>query len=134
MSNYLLDTTFLIDLERGAVSAYDELLGAEEDVAIAALTVAELMLGVELASPIHRGTRQARVDSVLRSIPVIDYDLRVAAAHAALLAEVRRTGRPRQAHDLIVAATARSSGRTVVSADVAAFADLSGVEVLSYGR
>lgn len=133
MSSYLLDATFLIDLERGAVNV-SGLLGEEEDVAIAAVTAAELMLGVELATPIHREVRQERVDSVLRSIPVIGYDLRVAVAHAALLAEVRRTGRPRGAHDLIVAATARSSGRTVVSADVSAFTDLSGVEVLAYGR
>lgn len=133
MSGYLLDTTFLVDLERGVPGAV-VLLGEEDDVAIAAVTAAELMLGVELATPEHRDTRRGRVQSVLQSTPVIDYDLGVAAAHAALLAEVRRAGRPRGAHDLMVAATARRTGRTVVSADRSAFTELSGVEVLGYGR
>ncbi len=43
-------------------------------------------------------------------------------------AEVRRSGRPRGAHDLIVAATARATARTVITADAAAFAGLAGVE------
>ena len=133
MTSFLLDTTFLIDLERGAESAMG-LLDDEDDVAIAAVSVAELILGVELASPLHREARQDRVDSVLRSVPVIDYDLRVAMAHTGLLAEVHRAGRLRGVHDLIVAATALSAGRTVVSADATAFTDLPGVEVLAYGR
>src|SRR5439155_27154002 len=53
-------------------------------------------------------------DALPISVPVLDYDLEVAAAHAELLAEVRRQGRPRGAHDLVIAATARASGRTVV--------------------
>ena len=59
-------------------------------------------------------------------------DLVVAEAHAELLAEVRSQGRPRGAHDLIIAATARASGRTVLSADGTAFSDLPGVEVRSH--
>lgn len=133
MSQYLLDTTFLVDLERGTEAARD-VLGEDENVAIAAVSIAELMLGVELASPLYREDRRARVHSVLGSMPVIDYNARVAVIHASLLAEVRRAGRPRGSHDLIVAATARSSGRTVVSADAAAFKDLPGVDVLVYGR
>jgi len=43
------------------------------------------------------------------------------AAHA------RRTGRPRGAHDLLIAATAAATRRTVVSADAAAVAELPGV-------
>jgi tRNA(fMet)-specific endonuclease VapC len=63
----------------------------------------------------------------MATIPTVDYDLDVARAHAELLAHVRRTGSPRGAHDLIIAATAKTTTRTVVSADVAAFVDLPGV-------
>jgi tRNA(fMet)-specific endonuclease VapC len=53
----------------------------------------------------------------------------VAAAHVRLPAHVRRIGRPRGAHDLIIAATAAATGRTVLSSDAsAAFADLPGVD------
>jgi tRNA(fMet)-specific endonuclease VapC len=60
---------------------------------------------------------------------VEDYDTNVARAHAALLAWVRRSGRPRGAHDLIIAATAVERNRIVVSGDAAAFTDLPGLSV-----
>ncbi|HEU4320823.1 MAG TPA: type II toxin-antitoxin system VapC family toxin [Acidimicrobiia bacterium] len=63
---------------------------------------------------------------------MIPYDLVVAQEHALLLAEVKRTGRPRGAHDLLIAATARATRRSVVTADARAFEDLPGVEVRSH--
>ena len=67
---------------------------------------------------------------MLDTVPVEDYDLSVAEAHAVLLAHVRRSGRARGApHDLIIAATAVARDRLVVSADVTAFDDLPGVTV-----
>lgn len=50
-------------------------------------------------------------------VPVISYDLSVAIAHARLLVATRKAGRPRGAHDLIIAATAVAGGRVVVTAD-----------------
>jgi tRNA(fMet)-specific endonuclease VapC len=64
---------------------------------------------------------------VLDTLPIEDYDLSVAQEHARLLAQVRRAGRPRGAHDLIIAATAVARDRLVVSTDSSAFADLPGV-------
>jgi len=69
----------------------------------------------------------AFVDDVLATIPVIDYDVDVAEAHAHLLVGVRQQGRPRGAHDLVIAATALASQRTVLTADQTAFTDLPGV-------
>ncbi|MEX2625792.1 MAG: PIN domain-containing protein [Ilumatobacteraceae bacterium] len=131
MSLLLLDTTFLIDAERGA-EALDELIGDDDDVAIAAITVAELVVGVELSSPRQRTRRQAYVDEIVASIPVLPYDEAVALTHANMLVAVRRAGRPRGAHDLIIAATAVAARRTVVSADRRAFDDLPGVESIDH--
>lgn len=131
MSRLLLDTTFLVDAERGDVEL-DELIGDEDDVAIAAVTVAELTVGIHLASGRQQSSRKAYVDSVLASIPVLSYDWAVAIEHADLLVTVRRSGRPRGAHDLLIAATARASKRTVVSADRAAFDDLPGVAAIGH--
>jgi hypothetical protein len=44
----LLDTTFLIDAERTG-GGLDEVIDDDDDVAIAAITVAELRVGVELS-------------------------------------------------------------------------------------
>jgi tRNA(fMet)-specific endonuclease VapC len=73
--------------------------------------------------------RSAYGGDVVATIPVLDYDVEVAEAHAELLLEVRSQGRPRGAHDLIIAATAKAFDRTVISADRRAFRDLPGVEV-----
>jgi tRNA(fMet)-specific endonuclease VapC len=130
VSLLLLDTTFLIDAERGA--HLDALIGDDDDVAIAAISVAELTAGVLLAGPRQRTRRQSYVDEIVASIPILPYDETVAVLHANLLVAVRRAGRPRGAHDLIIAATAATSGRTVVSADRRAFDDLPGVSAIDH--
>ena len=129
MSSLLLDTTVLIDSERSDGYLRD-VIGDDDTVAIAAVTVAELLVGVHLATTHRRAQRQAFVEAVIETIPVVAYDTEVAVKHAMLLAEARREGRPRGAHDLIIAATARATNRTVVTADATGFADLSGVDVI----
>jgi tRNA(fMet)-specific endonuclease VapC len=131
VTDLLLDTTFLIDADRTG-DRLDELINDDDDVAIAAVTVAELRVGVELASSSKRSGREQFVDTVVAALPIIDYDLHVASVHAKLLVAVRRQGRPRGAHDLIIAATARAAGRVVVTADSDAFSDLPDVAVRSH--
>jgi tRNA(fMet)-specific endonuclease VapC len=126
MARLILDTTILVSAERSR-RLLDRAIGDEDDVVIAAITAAELLVGVHLADDVNRGRRSAFVNEVLATIPVEDYDLDVARAHAELLAHVRRSGRPRGAHDLLIAATARATGRTVLSSDMSAFTDLPGV-------
>ena len=57
------------------------------------------------------------------------YNVEVARTHAALLAHVRRSGEPRGAHDLLIAATAAARRRAVLTADPLGFAGLPGVSV-----
>ena len=129
MARLILDTTVLIDAERGVGRRLEALIGDEDEVAIAAITAAELAVGVELADPARREARAAFVAAVLDTVSVEIYDLDVAKAHGQLLADVRRGGRPRGAHDLVIAATARARGREVVTTDLAGFADLLDVSV-----
>ncbi len=128
MTRLLFDTTFLIDAERSADELH-ELIEDDDDVAVAAVTIAELRVGALLAEGRRRTTRTAYVDDVIATIPALGYDLEVAEAHAALLVEVRAQGKPRGAHDLIIAATARAFDRTIVSADSAAFRNLPGIKI-----
>ena len=124
----ILDTTVLIQAERRAV-ALDQLIEVDDDVAIAAITAAELLVGVELADDRRRPVRQAFVTDLLSAVTIEPYDLSVAHEHAVLLAHVRRTGRPRGAHDLLIAATARASSRAVVTAEADGFRDLPGLDI-----
>ena len=130
----ILDTGVLVRAERGR-ARLDRVLDDADDVAVAAITVAELLVGVELADGDRRAARAAFVDDVVATVAIEDYTLEVAAAHAALLAHVRRAGRPRGAHDLIIAATGAATGRTVLTSDAgAALAELPGVDALVVDR
>jgi tRNA(fMet)-specific endonuclease VapC len=125
----ILDTTVLVDAERGGDALVD-VIDDDDDVAVAAITVAELKVGVQLAKGRRRDRRERFVTAILGAVSVEPYDLDVADAHAGLLAHVRRTGTPRGAHDLIIAATARAQNRQVASSDHRAFAELPGVSVV----
>jgi tRNA(fMet)-specific endonuclease VapC len=118
----------LVAAERGSAAPLD-LIGDDEDVAIAAVTAAELLVGVELADGKRRSARERFVTDVLDTVSIEPYDLTIARAHAALLAHTRRDGRQRGAHDLLIAATARATERTVITADERGFTDLPGVQL-----
>ena len=131
MSLLLLDTTFLIDAERDDV-ILDDAIDDDDDVAIAAVTVAELLAGVRLASGKRRDARQVYVEEIRESLPIIAYDRSVAVEHAELLVAVCNQGRPRGAHDLLIAATARATARTIVTADQEAFTDVPGIATVTH--
>ncbi|MEV4110969.1 PIN domain-containing protein [Nonomuraea sp. NPDC049695] len=123
----ILGTGVLLAAERGKASV-DIVIGDADDVAIAAITVAELLVGVEMADAARRPNRQAFVDEVLALIPVEEHTTDVARVHARLKALVRREGKSRSAYDLLIPATAAATARTVVTMDAsAAFDDLPGV-------
>lgn len=120
----------MVDAERGGDSL-EKVIDDGDDVAVAAITVAELRVGIQLAKGRRQQKRERFVAAVLDAVSVEPYDLDVAEAHADLLAHVRRAGTPRGAHDLIIAATARAQERHVVSSDKGAFAELPGVSIAS---
>jgi tRNA(fMet)-specific endonuclease VapC len=126
MGRLILDTTVLVDAERGG-RTLAEAIDDHDDVAVAAITVAELKVGVQLAKGRRKEKRERFVAAILDAVTIEPYDLEAAEAHAALLAHVRRKGMPRGAHDLIIAATARAQERKVVSFDRSGFAELPGV-------
>ncbi len=125
----ILDTTVLVDAERGG-DALEHAVGDADDVAIAAITVAELRVGVRLARGRRREKRERFVAAVLDAVTIEPYELSVAEVHAELLAHTRRAGTPRGAHDLIIASTSVARDRGVVTLDRGGFAGLPGVVVI----
>jgi tRNA(fMet)-specific endonuclease VapC len=126
----IIDTGVLVDAERGRTGFID-VVADDDDVVIAAITVAELCTGIELASEGHRAGRAEFLVKVLETLPVEPYDLATAEAHGQLLAHVHRGGTRRGAHDLIIAATAVATKRTVLTTDRSAnFQGLPGVECI----
>jgi tRNA(fMet)-specific endonuclease VapC len=132
LARLILDTSTLIEAERGESELLD-FLNDVDDVAIAAVTVAELKVGVGLTKGRRRANRELFIASVLDAISIEPYDLEVAEAHAQLIVHVRRAGMPRGAYDLIIAATGLARDREIVTLDRRGFADLPGVAVAELG-
>jgi len=129
VARVILDTGVLVAAVRGKLDL--SVIAEEDDVALPAVVLAEYLTGVELdRDPARRAAQQAFLDELLAVTPVADYTPDVAAHHATLLAHVHRAGRPRGAHDLIIAATARATDRILVSTDAqAGFTELPEVAV-----
>jgi tRNA(fMet)-specific endonuclease VapC len=98
-------------------------------LAVAAVTIAEYRVGIELADTPDRAADRARaLVAITSAVEVLDYTETTAACHARLIAHFLRAGSPRGAHDLMIAAHAVQTGRTIVALDAKArFADLPGV-------
>jgi tRNA(fMet)-specific endonuclease VapC len=122
----ILDTNVLIAYERGKI---DRAALDADELAVAAVTIAEYRVGIELADTPARAADRARaLVAITSSVEVLDYTEATAACHARLIAHARRAGTPRGAHDLITAAHAAQTGRTVLTFDAKArFTDLPGV-------
>lgn len=125
MARLILDTSVLIAAERQDLDLRD-VLDDDDDVAIAPITVAELLLGVELASPARREAREGWANVLLALLPVEAYDTDAARVHATLMAQARSSGTRPGAHDLVIAAVAVRSDREVLTRDRRGF-DLPGV-------
>lgn len=128
MGRVILDTGVLIVGERDP-QRFARILDDVEDAAIAAVTVAEYLIGVLRADGPHRAAvRQQWLRGVVDRVPVLEYGYVTAEAHAHLLDHVRRVGKPRSRHDLIIAAHSRETGRPVLTTDEKArFGELPGV-------
>ncbi len=126
----LIDTSVLIDLERGR-HGLDAVAG-EEDRAISIITQSELLHGVHRASDDRvRARRQAFVEHVLAALDPIPIDGRVARAHAAAWAQLDAAGTPIGAHDLWIGATALAHGYAVATANARDFERIPGLTVIA---
>jgi len=125
----ILDTNILIAYERGTI---DRLSLDDDELAIASVSIAEYRVGIELADTASRAAERARaLVAITSAVDILDYTQATAAHHGRLLAHVRQSGAPRGAHDLIIAAHAAQTGRTILSRDAKArFGELPGVNAI----
>lgn len=120
MSGVLIDTSVLIALERGDLDLDAVTTDAREPLAMSAVTAHELLRGVErLPAGIRRRRSERWLETLLDAMPVMDYDLDVARVHAALWAELARSGARLSEPDAMIAATALSIGYDLATRDAA---------------
>lgn len=130
----LIDSSVLIAAESGRFDL-EAALGAraDETFAIAAITASELLHGVHRTkTQAQRQRREAYVEKLLASVPVLSFDLLAARIHASLGAQLAGRGVTVGAHDLLIGATAIAGGYRVATHDKRSFERIPGLEVLRW--
>ena len=128
----ILDTSVLVAAERGRFDVA-ELLAANpgQDIAIAAITASELLVGaIKSRDDTHRVRRTAAVEARLARIPLLEFGIIDARQHALLQVTLERGGVPINAHDLLIAATALARGFSLATLDLKHFSRVPGLQLV----
>lgn len=102
-----------------------------DEIKVAAITVAELWRSEQRATGNHRAQRQKFLQKILQAFEVVPYGEKAAVEHARLWADVDVTGQRVSPYDLILAATALETGATIVTFNARRFAGIPGLTVLT---
>ena len=128
---FLIDADVIIQAERKALDLDAWLLAHPDDeIKVAAITVAELWRSVERAAGARRTRRQRFLQKALLAFDVAPYTEMAAMQHARLWADMEATGQRVSPHDLMLAATALECGAAVVTFNARRFAGFPGLTVL----
>jgi tRNA(fMet)-specific endonuclease VapC len=127
----LIDTSILIAYERGQLDVAARVAGREnEEFFLSVISASELLHGIHRAGdPAVQAKRLAFVEAVLAGIPILEIDLSVARAHAALWSYLAQRGEMIGVHDSWIAATCIARDLTVITANTAEFQRVAGLRV-----
>ena len=130
MALILDSSVFIAHERRGDIANVLTSTASGEPVAMAAITVSELLVGVHRADSTERRLkREAFVEAILEQVPIVPFDTLVARVHALLWAQLTATGQMIGAHDLLIAATAVAYDYTVLTINVRDFQRVPGLKL-----
>jgi len=118
----LLDTSVILDWDDPTVTA-----ARPDEVAVCAITLAELAAGPHLASNMSESARrQARLQQVEATFEPLSFDAAAARRYGQIVAAVAETGRShrRRVAELLIAATAHANDLTLYTRNPDDFAGL----------
>lgn len=134
----ILDSSVIIAAERKRQTVEDLLTGVgqafgEIEIAISAVTLAELVHGVTRAStPEIRVARRAFIDELKKHVPVHPITDRTAEIAGQISGEQAAKGITLPADDLLIGASAIEQGYAVATLNTRHFQQIPGLSVLSY--
>jgi tRNA(fMet)-specific endonuclease VapC len=112
-----LDTSVLIDVLRGdrrTISELDRLEARGLVPVLSTVAVFEVLSRVEFT---RSRSERARIEVVLRQVPIQDFNLDAARCAGELRAELQRAGASPGAPDVMIAGHALAAGHTLVTRD-----------------
>jgi tRNA(fMet)-specific endonuclease VapC len=124
----MLDTNIVSDMMRnpaGRVTARIAEVG-ENRICLSIITAAELRFG---AAKHGSSSLISRVEAILARVVVLGFDVPADSAYARIRAELEAAGQPIGPNDLLIAAHATSLDATMVTANVAEFQRVRGLNV-----
>jgi tRNA(fMet)-specific endonuclease VapC len=124
----LVDTSVLIAAERAEASIL-RLVPPGTQMAVSVVTIMEYQRGVERASGARQRRRREAFLADLLTLETLDVDVEVAVVGAQVWADLDRRGTPIPAFDLLIAATALSNERPLLTADARHFSRVDGLDV-----
>lgn len=129
----IVDTNVFILFEKSGkpidLSAYD----SSEKIYVSVISVSELLMGVHRADTEQRRQRRsAFVEAIISAVVALDVTVAVARVHAEIYAQLAKSGQMIGAHDLIIAATARTHQFSVLTENVEEFARVPGLHVIPF--
>ena len=126
MLKYLLDTNIAIYvIKRRPVKALEIFNRSAGQLCISAITVAELMHGVEKSAMPDRNLRH--VEDFVSRLLVLEYNTKAAAHYGDIRADLERKGTTIGVNDLHIAGHARSEGLTLVTNNLNEFKRVDGL-------
>ena len=126
----LIDTSVFVALERRGYRPDQLHDDSAQPIALASITASELLAGVHRANTERRrARREAFVETILRLVPVLPFDVIVARTHARIWMDLAARGELIGAHDLLIAATALAHGYGILTMNNREFARVPGLVV-----
>jgi len=128
---YLIDTNIAIHARDGTETVLNKLAEHDGEVLLSALSLAELQRGLH-RNPAYAAIRQARLEVLLRGLPVLPFDASAARAYGQIIAECGwARGRD---YDRMIAAHAISTRSILVTNNEADFRDIPGLSMENWIR
>ena len=132
----LLDTSVVIDIDRGNAGDRVTTLDDEGRHAISAVTMTELQLGITKRYERETDEFSDALEALNRlcaRFELLEVDRPVSVAAADIIATLRRRGEPLHGlHDVYIAATARTEQLPVLTANFDDFDRIDGIDVIDW--
>jgi tRNA(fMet)-specific endonuclease VapC len=131
----MVDTNVFISFEKNRDSVDLSTWESSDRVYISVVVMSELLMGVHRADTEERRRRRsAFVEAVISGVGVLDFTAACARVHAEIYADLAKRGQLIGAHDLIIAATARCHGFSLLTDNVEEFSRVSNLQVIPFQR